>query len=150
MELKNSISSLNRIKGFTLIELILVLLITAVLAATVIPNISFSQFRQTGAVQQGTAAIRMAQKLAISSGCQVDVVIGTSSCTLNWNGCTAAAIPNPASGNTNFCLDSNPGVSPAVSFSFNDIGEPITGQQTIVFGNGSTINVEANTGFIYE
>ena len=142
-------TTINRSIGFTLIELIIVLLVAAILAATVFPNLNINIFRQIGGVQQATAAIRYAQKQAITSGCQVDVQITSSNCALNWNGCTAAAILNPATGDTNFCDNSDPGVSPAVSFSFNNIGEP-SAPQTIVFSNGRTLNVEANTGFIYE
>jgi len=127
-----------------------VMLVVGILAATVFPKMNIDQFKETGGVQQGMAAIRFAQKMAITSDCQVDVVISSSSCTLNWNGCTASALPNPSTGDSNFCLDSSPGVSPSVSFSFDNIGAPISGQQTIVFGNGRTINVEANTGFAYE
>lgn len=146
MKFKNTIKQ----AGFTVIELIVVLLLAAILAATVLPDLNLETFRQIGGVQQATAAIRFAQKQAIVSGCQVDVVISGNNCNLNWNGCTSSAIPNPSTGNTNFCRDSNPGASPAVSFSFNNLGEPISGQQTLVFANGRTLNVEANTGFVYE
>lgn len=135
--------------GFTLIELVVVLLVAGILAATVLPNLNIDIFRQVGGVQQATAAIRFAQKQAITSGCQVDVVISSTACNLNWNGCTSSSILNPATGNANFCGDSEPGVSPAVSFSFNNIGEP-SSAQSIVFANGRTLIVEANTGFIYE
>ena len=135
--------------GFTLIELVVVLLLAAILAAIVLPNLNLDNFRQIGGVQQATAAVRFAQKQAIVSGCQVDVFISGNNCTLNWNGCTSASLPNPQTGNNNFCLNSNPGVSPAVSFSFNNIGAPSAGQ-SINFANGRTLIVEPNTGFIYE
>ena len=137
-------------RGFTLIEMVVVILLVGILSAIVIPRISFDSFRETGGFQQGIAMIRFGQKLAISSGCQVDVSLGASSCTLTFNGCTGATIPNPATGGTNFCANSNPGVSPTVNFSFNNIGSPITGQQTINFGAGRTVTVEANTGFAHE
>lgn len=136
--------------GFSIIELVAVIVIAAILSAIVIPNLRLDSFRDRGGFQQGIAAIRFAQKQAISSGCQVDVSIGVSSCTLAFNGCTGASILNPGTGDSNFCTSSNPGVSPAVNFSFNNIGSPLGGQQTLVFAGGQTVTVEANTGFAHE
>jgi prepilin-type N-terminal cleavage/methylation domain-containing protein len=136
--------------GFTVIELVIVILIVGILAAMAIPRIDIGAFKDTGGFQQGISMIRLGQKLAISSGCQVDVSIGNSSCTLTFNGCTGAAISNPATGSSNFCSNSNPGVSPTVNFSFDNIGAPVGGQKTVVFGAGRTVTVEANTGFAYE
>jgi len=137
-------------RGFTLIELVVVILLVGILSALVIPRISFDRFRETGGFQQGIAMIRFGQKLAITSGCQVDVMLDSTTCTLTFNGCTGAVIPNPASGGTNFCANSNPGVSPTVNFSFDNIGAPIGGQQTINFSGGRVVTVEANTGFAHE
>ena len=143
-------SRLIKKSGFTLIELIVVILLVGILSVIVIPNLSLEGFRQTGGFQQGIATIRFGQKLAITSGCQVDVSIAASTCTLTFNGCTGAAVPSPGGGGTNFCTNSNPGVSPTVNFSFDNIGAPLGGQQTIVFSGGQTVIVEANTGFAYE
>ena len=135
--------------GFTLIELIMVILLVGILSAIVIPKISLDSFKRTGGFQQGIAMIRFGQKTAIASGCDVVVSLNTTACSLTFSGCTGANIPNPATGNTNFCTSSNPGVSPAVSFTFDKIGAP-TAQQTINFGGGQVVTVEANTGFTHE
>jgi prepilin-type N-terminal cleavage/methylation domain-containing protein len=135
--------------GFTLIELIMVILLVGILSAVVVPNLNLDSYRQTGGFQQGIAMIRFGQKQAISSGCQVNVSVGSSSCTLVFD-CTGDDIPNPGTGDNNFCSDSNPGVSPAETFSFNNIGAPIGGVQTITFAGGQIVTVEANTGFVYE
>jgi prepilin-type N-terminal cleavage/methylation domain-containing protein len=141
---------MTRYRGFTLIELIIVILLVGILSAIVLPKINFDSFKKTGGFQQGMATIRFGQKLAISTGCQVDVMLNSTSCNLTFNGCTGAVIPNPGTGGANFCASSSPGVSPSVSFSFNNIGAPISGQQTINFGGGQVVTVEANTGFAHE
>ena len=136
--------------GFSLIELIVVIVLLGVLATIIIPNLNLGGFREAGGFQQGVAMIRLGQKLAITSGCQVDVSLNGNSCTLAYSGCAASSISNPATGQSNFCSDSTPSISPAVNFSFNSLGAPITGQQTINFAGGQSVTVEANTGFVHE
>lgn len=136
--------------GFSLIELIVVIVLLGILASIAIPNLRLDGFRETGGFQQGIAMLRLGQKLAITSGCQVDVSLNGNTCTLSFSGCAASSIANPATGQNNFCSDSTPAISPAVNFSFNSLGAPISGQQTINFTGGQTVTVEANTGFVHE
>jgi MSHA pilin protein MshC len=137
-------------RGHTLVELVVVILLIGILSAFIVPRIDFPGFRSSGFFQQSLAAIRFAQKEAISTGCGVQVTISAGACQLNWSGCAGnAAIPNPASGDTDFCADSAPeGTSPAVNFTFNRIGAPPSAQSFSV--DGRTIIVEANTGFAHE
>jgi len=140
--------------GFTMIELVIVILLAGILAAFMAPRINLDQFRQTGFTQQALAAIRFAQKQAIASGCFVDVSITGAGCNLQWNGapagCPNTAIPNPGSGLNNFCDQSSPAASPASAFGFDNIGRPVpNATQTINLGS-TTITVEAETGFAHE
>ena len=114
------------------------------------PRLNIDQFRDTGGFQQGIAMIRLGQKMAITSGCEVSVSLSNTTCSLTFLGACAGAIANPSTGDTNFCLDSDPGVNPNVNFNFNIIGAPTAGQETVNFGNGRVVTVEANTGFVHE
>ena len=137
--------------GFTLFELIIVMLVVGILAAFAAPRLNLTTFRETGFLQQATAAIRYAQKQAVASGCTVNVSINSTQCLLAWAGtpapCPNTSLTNPATGNTNFCDDSTAAGTPAANFSFDNIGRP-SSAQSINFGNG-TIIVEAETGYVH-
>lgn len=146
-------SPCDPVKGYTLIELIIVMLLVGILAAYAVPRLNLAGFRSAGFSQQSLAAIRFAQKQAISTGCSVEVEINTVDsdiCELKWSGCAANAnLQNPASGSVDFCADSTPeGSIPAVNFTFNRLGAPSAGQSFSI--DGRTITVEANTGFVHE
>lgn len=136
-------------KGYSLFELVIVLLLVGILSAIALPRLDLASFRSAGFHQQAMAGIRFAQKQAISSGCSVQVNI-SSTCQLNWSGCAGnAALLNPASGDSNFCADSAPeGAAPSINFTFNRIGAPSAAQSFSV--DGRNIIVEANTGFVHE
>lgn len=146
--------------GFSLIELMVVILLLGILAAFAAPRINISSFRQQGFYQQATAAARFAQKLAISSGCVVQVQISGAGCSVTWNVCAPASgtnVPSPATGNNNFCADSDGTVPVAADVSFDAIGRPVNSgapatllaTQNITI-NGRTLRIEAQTGFAHE
>ena len=149
----NNIKLKLKTTGISLIELVMVISLVSILAIYAVPKLDIDIFRETGYFQQASAAIRYAQKQAIASGCQVNVSITASSCSLTWGSCgaaTGASISRPGSTSTNFCSDSTPGSTAGlpVSFSFDRIGRPSSGQ-TINLGS-HTINVEAETGYTHE
>ena len=140
-------------KGFTLFELLVVILLVGILAAYAVPRLELSGFRSAGFFQQALSAIRFAQKQAISTGCSVEVElnsIDTEICELKWSGCAGNAnLVNPATGDVDFCANSAPtGAVPSVSFTFDRIGAPSAAQSISI--DGRTIIVEANTGFAHE
>lgn len=154
-----TIRLINRILGFTLIELVVVLLLISILAAYVAPRLNLGTFREAGFVQQSTAAIRYAQKQAIGSGCDVNVSIASSGCTLQWNGtpagigCLGTSIANPASGLNNFCNNSIPESSADLptTIRFDNIGRPTVTAGDLSLNLGSRIiTIEPETGFAHE
>jgi MSHA pilin protein MshC len=144
-------------KGFTLIELTVVLLVVGILAAFAAPTFNLSGYREQGFIQQSLAAIRYAQKQAMGSGCHVQVNITAASCFLTWTGapagfsCPVTALTNPANSSANFCQDSDapPGSTFAPAFVFDKIGRPSAGTLQYVLGT-TTIQVESETGYAHK
>ncbi len=148
-------------KGFTLIELVVVLLLISILAAFMLPKLDLGAFRESGFVQQSMGAIRYGQKQAIGSGCQVNVLLTATDCTLQWNGLPAGIgcpgggtnITNPATGLNNFCNNSTPESSADLptTIRFDNIGRPTATVGNLSLNLGSrTITVEQETGFAHE
>lgn len=139
-------------RGFSLIELIVVIVLIGILSIFALPRLNLTLFKQTGFFQQALAAIRHGQKLAVASGCDVDVAINPTACTLTWSGtpagCPSTAIDNTATGAANFCQGGTAAGSPSASITFDSVGRP-DAQKTIVFGS-RTIRVEAETGYTHE
>ncbi len=147
-------------RGVTLMELVVVILLLGILGAYVAPRVNISSFREQGFFQQAHAAVRFAQKLAISSGCVTRVQISGAGCTVTWNVCAPASgtnVPNPGSGNNDFCTDSDGTVPVAADISFDVIGRPVNSgapatllaTQNITI-NGRTLRIEAETGYAHE
>lgn len=75
---------LPRSGGFTLVELVVVILLVSVLAAVSIPRFfGQQQFQEWGFSEDLTAALRYAHKIAIASGCDTQVTTGPTGYQLN-------------------------------------------------------------------
>ncbi len=150
-------------RGFTLVELITVIVLMGVLAAIALPRFSErTEFDARGFFDQTVSTLRYAQKTAIAQRRDVFVQIDQSTgnicltyvavdanCTSNVN-TSPNAVLDP-SDLTWIKRKAPAGVSfgASSSFRFTPIGRPNPNiSQTIVINGGGTIVVERETGYV--
>lgn len=137
--------------GFTLPELVIVLLLVGILGVYIAPRLELGPLSEQGYTEELLAGIRYAHQLALASGCGVTVNLGASGFDLAYSGapgaCAAAPVRDPARGVT-FAESAPAGLTlSGLSFSYDGLGRASQGQ-TITVG-GQTIQVVAETGFAY-
>lgn len=154
----------RRAGGFTLVELVMVLVLLGVLAVYAVPRVlNAGDFYARGFHDQAMAYLRYAQKTAIAQRRTVCVTLGSSSLglqissTAGSNTCNAA-LAGPGG---EASLNGRTGVafsSSTTSFNFDALGQPVnrsTGMaapsQTLQVANVSkSITIEAATGYVHE
>jgi MSHA pilin protein MshC len=152
------------VSGFTLVELIIVIIITGILAVAVIPRfVDNKAFDGRGFSDQTLAALRYAQKTAIAQRRNVCVDFTTNTVTLriaNAAGAIALAPCNTPltspTGVTPFVITARPGINFSgalpVNLSFSALGQPSTNAAVVLnISDGSTtwtVNLERDTGYV--
>jgi MSHA pilin protein MshC len=142
------------VAGFTLVELITVMIIVGIMAAIVAPRFfDANVFKSRGFADQVQASLRYAQKTAIAQHRLVCVALASSSITLTIASTSAAVtctIPLAFSAGGNF-INAPSGVtlSPAVTINFDALGKTTATQTITVSGATNNIIVEAETGYVH-
>ena len=147
--------------GFTLVELVIVIVILGALAVVVLPRLGESSFRSAAFAEQVATAFRYGQRLAVATGCeiQVEVSSATSSYAVRRRSdgtdtsCGTAGgfsldVPNPGgSGAFGGTATAGVTVTQGLVITFNAQGLPSPNGGTAIVG-GRSIIVEADTGHV--
>ena len=145
-------------RGFTLVELILVIVIAGILAAVVGPRFFDRQvFDDRLYAEQARAGLRHAQKLALAGGCRIRFSLDTSGfrllrdadCDSSTDDFTAE-VPDPATGQPPYVGSAPAGILllPAAGFTvtFDSLGR--ADQAIAATVGGHALSVEAGTGLV--
>lgn len=138
-------------RGFTLLELVTVILILGILAAVAAASFNQKSIDQTWFLEQVKSALRYAQKTAIAQRRVIYVSVSPSApyqLALCYDASCASAVSSIAS-SAAFVLAPPSGVILTASvspFSFNGLGQPSAAVTLSV--NGRPVNVSAETGYV--
>lgn len=125
-------------RGFTLVELITVMVIVGVLAVAVLPRFfTVSEFEDRGSADQVKSILRFAQKTAVAQRRTISVTISTATtpnCTTTLAGASLT------------CQVKSSVVTNTVTF--NALGRRTSATGVITVG-GTDITIEAETGYVH-
>lgn len=148
---------MSRTSGFSLIELVAVLVIIGALAVFAAPRLNIGGFQRYSFHEELLAAARHAQKTAAASRCRVSFSVdaGTDSYSANFPGggsgpCSSSGpLQSPGQGGT--LSGQAPGsvdVTTGASVTFDEFGVPDTAA-TITLTGGRQVVIEAFTGYVH-
>lgn len=146
-------------RGFTMVELILVMVIAGILAAVAVPRmIGRTSFDTRGFADQLAATVRFAQKLAVSQRRDVSVHLTANDATLCYDPIApcAAASQAPGPGGEKPYTVTAPGgvtIAPVTVLTFDRGGRPDIAAQLDIQVNGTGthhVRVEQETGYVHD
>jgi MSHA pilin protein MshC len=144
-------------RGFTLTELVVVIAVATILSAFAVSRFNTRDFDAEGYANQVRAAVRYAQKIAISQRRNVTVTVAADHVALTYPNISSNPVRMPPDNvpfvvtrpNANITIN---GTFAGTSFIFSPLGDPGAGG-TIIIGGGDipaiTITVEGTTGYVH-
>ncbi|MEO8006970.1 MAG: prepilin-type N-terminal cleavage/methylation domain-containing protein [Betaproteobacteria bacterium] len=149
------------LRGFTLVELVVTLILVSILAVIAIPRLNTRTFDAVSFYQEVLSSVRYAQKEAVAKRRVVCVTLAASSVTIKFASAEGSSTCNTdlvsPRGVSPFVVSAASGVvlSPVVSFYFDPLGRPFDGagvpsaQRTIGITGAQSFVIEAETGYVH-
>lgn len=136
---------MRRGRGFTMLELIVALVISAILAALALPFFSDREANGTWFREQVKAALRYAQRQAVANRRVVYVFIDPGQVRLCFdNPCT---VPNELTA-YHLLAPSGVPIGTTTTFSFDGLGRPSFASSLTFTVAGNPVTVQAETGYV--
>lgn len=147
--------------GFTMVELVVMMLIIGILAVVVLPRFDLLQgFDEIGYRDKVKATLEYARKSAVAQRRNVQVAIAGSGLTVTRQTATPegegiaswVALNLPGTSTNAFAAPSGVALSPdSATIIFDPLGRPVTlsASSFTVSGGAGTITIEAETGYVH-
>lgn len=145
-------TKLKQSLGFTLVELIMVMVILGILSAIALPKFfDNSIFQSRGFADQVLATLRYAQKAAIAQhqNVCVDLAATTISLTIDATCSTDLNLPDRQSNSLTAPVGITLVAAPA-ALTFDALGRANTAATITISGVDTAISVEAETGYVHQ
>jgi MSHA pilin protein MshC len=147
----------RRFDGFTLTELIVVVIIASILTVFAVARINTKSFEAEGFSNQLAATMRYAQKIAVSQRRTVAVTITSGAVSLTYPGLAGTPALRKPPGTEAYTISVPSGVTLGGTLvpstvTFSPLGAVATGGTLIVSGGDLspvTITLEAETGYVH-
>jgi MSHA pilin protein MshC len=147
----------TRSSGFTLTELVVVIVIAGILSAVVYNKVDVNSFKAEGSTDEVKAALRYAHKLAVAQRRNVAVTVAGASISLCYYsaGCVGNVTKPPTT--DPFTVVAPATITPPTTFYFDSQGRPTETTGSLVasalglsVGGGTrTVTIEPQTGFVH-
>ncbi len=144
--------SMTSSRGFTLTELVMVMVLIGILAVFAAPRLNIWQFDQLSFGRELTGVLNHARNVAQASGCHVEVTVdaATNAYQATYTGagggpCSSGPMSHPTRGGP---LLGSGEIASGGSVTFDGMGRTAAGL-TIALADGRVLNVEAGSGYVH-